>query len=565
MPAYEEELVVGTEETDEVKTSGGLFYSGMSEEEKLKLLNSLANRIDVLDRDALKKDTRSIEDKLTNKNSLDPGHGHFAENIFGKGATDGYVLTAPGGDGSAAFEAVPGPENIEATLAAGETISAGNAVALCPVPIIDVNYDQTHQQNATDGYPLGGNAGYEFLAQEFIAGATSHLMQVGLYLKKNGSPTDNINVEIWSDNSNVPGVKLCTITLAGSTLTGSFAWYTVYLGDFIPVVSGTNYHLVLSRSGANDADNYYVWAADISTSSPAHSSGYTTTSDATRVLRRGATATTVATISVGVSPHSDAIFKTYKADTATAVLRQTRGTSDFLTKNFIGFAPSAISNGASGSVIRQGLVTGLSGLSPGLLYYLSDTAGAISTSSGTYNAPVLVAKTATTGETISLQPRVPSISPRYACRNTETTSAILENGAAQTNYSITIPANTLGANGVLRYRIWGQMTLGEGYLSVWYGNGSRSTGDFRINEGAIEPGATPFYFEGTMSNRNATNSQVATATLMAGATDDAVDLSTINLGTIDTTADQKFDVVVSRKSSSAMTMIIDSILIEVLK
>lgn len=435
---------------------------------------------------------------------------------------------------------------------AGEAIAAGDAVALCPFPTIDVNYDETHQQNATDGQVWGNEAGKEFIAQEFIAGATSHIMQVGLYLKKEGSPTDNINVEIWSDNSSVPGVKLSTITLSGSSLTGSFAWYTVYLGDFIPVTA-TNYHIVLSRSGANDASNYYIWAADISTSSPAHSSGYTNTSDATRVLRRGATATTVATISIGVSPHSDAIFKTYKADTTLAVLMKTRGTSDFLTKNFIGFAPSAIAYGNVGSVIRQGSVDKFSGLIPGLLYYLSDTAGAISTSPGTYNSPVLVAKYSSTGEIISLQPRVPSISPRFGGQNTKWTAA--NNTNEQIVYSTTLFANTLGINGVIRV-----LLTGHGY------SGNSSAFGVKLGSttliGKAVPSNLDFRLGGEIANRGVTNSQTGSQLSICG---DTIAIIPHAAGSEDTTTDLTLTITYTAAASGGTPGYVEKILIEVLR
>lgn len=64
--------------------------------------------------------------------------------------------------------------------------------------------------------------------------------------------------------------------------------------------------------------------------------------------------------------------------------------------SFIGFASAAISSMASGSVITDGLVTGLSGLSIGVKYYLSDTAGAISSTVGTVTRKVGISTSATT-------------------------------------------------------------------------------------------------------------------------------------------------------------------------
>lgn len=52
-------------------------------------------------------------------------------------------------------------------------------------------------------------------------------------------------------------------------------------------------------------------------------------------------------------------------------------------KHAVGFAPSAIANGASGTVQFEGTISGLSGLTIGATYYLSTTAGGITTTAPT--------------------------------------------------------------------------------------------------------------------------------------------------------------------------------------
>ena len=62
---------------------------------------------------------------------------------------------------------------------------------------------------------------------------------------------------------------------------------------------------------------------------------------------------------------------------------------------FIGFANETVSNGASLKVVVAGAKSGLSSLTTGAQYYLSDTAGAISTSAGTVSRKVGIALSAT--------------------------------------------------------------------------------------------------------------------------------------------------------------------------
>lgn len=59
------------------------------------------------------------------------------------------------------------------------------------------------------------------------------------------------------------------------------------------------------------------------------------------------------------------------------------------------FAVGAITAGNTGLFVSEGVVTGLSGLTPGAAYYLSGTAGAIATTPGTYRRYVGQARTTT--------------------------------------------------------------------------------------------------------------------------------------------------------------------------
>jgi hypothetical protein len=64
--------------------------------------------------------------------------------------------------------------------------------------------------------------------------------------------------------------------------------------------------------------------------------------------------------------------------------------------DFIGFADSTVSAGATISVTVSGVITGLSGLTAGKVYYLKDVVGTIGTTKGTYGKVIGVALSATT-------------------------------------------------------------------------------------------------------------------------------------------------------------------------
>lgn len=64
--------------------------------------------------------------------------------------------------------------------------------------------------------------------------------------------------------------------------------------------------------------------------------------------------------------------------------------------NYIGFAVTNTTDGNAAQVQLDGIVTGFSGLTPGVRYYVSDTAGTISTTPGTYEILVGIALTSST-------------------------------------------------------------------------------------------------------------------------------------------------------------------------
>jgi hypothetical protein len=71
----------------------------------------------------------------------------------------------------------------------------------------------------------------------------------------------------------------------------------------------------------------------------------------------------------------------YLATTTNALLLS--DANDNIASDFLGFAVTGASNGATTTVQLDGIVSGFTGLTRGAKYYVSDTAGSISTSGGT--------------------------------------------------------------------------------------------------------------------------------------------------------------------------------------
>ncbi|MFH1598394.1 MAG: hypothetical protein ABIB97_05015 [Patescibacteria group bacterium] len=91
----------------------------------------------------------------------------------------------------------------------------------------------------------------------------STLSSVSLYAYKVGSPTDNLEVAIQADSSGSPaGTDLELKTVAGSSLTTSATW-TDWTGFSYSLTAGTDYWLVITRTGGASTVNYYRFISTI--------------------------------------------------------------------------------------------------------------------------------------------------------------------------------------------------------------------------------------------------------------------------------------------------------------
>lgn len=111
---------------------------------------------------------------------------------------------------------------------------------------------------------LGDAAARTKQSQQVIVTKHGRRYKIKLWLKKSGTPSDNVQVQIYDDDgANQPGSTLLssTATYSGSSLTTSFQEITFELTESTTSSLVFNpdekYHIVVSRSGANDAGNYY--------------------------------------------------------------------------------------------------------------------------------------------------------------------------------------------------------------------------------------------------------------------------------------------------------------------
>lgn len=97
------------------------------------------------------------------------------------------------------------------------------------------------------------------IAQSFVATHAFTVAQIGVQVGRVGNPVDNFLLELWSNSAGVPGTRLESVAVTGSTLTAdSQPWRWVTFGNTVSLTLGTTYWIMAVRSGSNDPDNYYT-------------------------------------------------------------------------------------------------------------------------------------------------------------------------------------------------------------------------------------------------------------------------------------------------------------------
>lgn len=268
------------------------------------------------------------------------------------------------------------------TYTAGEDLTAGNAVYIEDSSGFDTTRIDTNAGTGTSGAvgrsSADANGDQERYAQSFQESTTYYIRKVKIQLSKNGSPSDNLVIALQGDSSGSPnGTDADTASIAGSSLTTSAAEYTLDFGANNTLTANTKYWIVVRRSGSlSDTDYYFVHGAG---SGDPYSNGaakrYVSSAWGTYASFVDADMILVETSEEG---------KLYKAEADVTGKYET----------FIGFVKSTVSRGNSATIQTSGEFT-TSGLTAGVIYYISNTAGAIASSAGSNTRKVGIALSAT--------------------------------------------------------------------------------------------------------------------------------------------------------------------------
>jgi len=254
------------------------------------------------------------------------------------------------------------PTSLATSLTAGENLSDGDAV----VSGAATEYKAEELTSGADTSQAFSGTGANRMAYKITTSATAtKITKVGCRYTATGGGM-NWYARIETDNAGVPsGTAIGTYTDAAGTSNSSNVEKLMTFSTPVSVSPSTVYWVVIygddtgpapeQAGGATNANN--KWTTD-------SGSNWSNASNFDKVWYE---INTVA-------------GRVYKADA--------NGVHTDFYNNFIGFADAAITAGNAGNILTVGIKSGLSGLTAGATYYLSDTAGAIGTSAGTNSRKV---------------------------------------------------------------------------------------------------------------------------------------------------------------------------------
>ncbi|MFA6067520.1 MAG: hypothetical protein WC810_02965 [Janthinobacterium sp.] len=185
---------------------------------------------------------------------------------YGNLALDGFSTS--GGIATGSNYTYSGANNYYVSLSSGS-------------PTVEEQYDGSIDNDN----PIWGAVGsLEMDGQGFKVSNNISVAQVQLRMYKSGTPGDNITVDIQTDNAGVPsGTPVAngtsTALVANTAITQTVRANAELITFTFPtppaITAGTQYHLVLYRSGARDTGNYADWVVD--TTGPSYANGTSST------------------------------------------------------------------------------------------------------------------------------------------------------------------------------------------------------------------------------------------------------------------------------------------------
>lgn len=186
------------------------------------------------------------------------------------------------------------------------------------------------------------------IAQQFITAEPGRLPRIDLNLKNDASATGTITVEIWSDSSGSPSVRLARSSIAGSALTSSYSYHEVRFAEAPELADSTAYWIIVYTQA--EASGSYKWSSTTTNTDSLTStnSGTSYTANAYALNFKQYVATDGA---------CKGLYRAYKSD-GTKVTLIAHGTTLYKVNDVTG-ALTAIKTGLSASATHYRLIVSL--------------------------------------------------------------------------------------------------------------------------------------------------------------------------------------------------------------
>lgn len=249
----------------------------------------------------------------------------------------------------------------DSLLVAREALSEGDAVKLSRPNLLDYSSRTGEPQEV-------GYSGIEKQAQKISFGSATKVASLTVRIVKQGSPSDSIKIGIQADSSGSPsGTFLASFTKAASAFTSNVA-FRADLDSVVTLSASTTYWVVMERTGSISGTDYYQTQA-VGGFPSGQESKY-----------HNGTSWTNSTMGLYVIVWDQIGVRKAKATTTTEA------------NAYVGIMDEAVADGTNlpkGSLVVAGWKKKTSwGLTEMSVYYLSDTAGTLSTSSGTVSKKI---------------------------------------------------------------------------------------------------------------------------------------------------------------------------------
>ena len=132
---------------------------------------------------------------------------------------------------------------------------------LTPVPLFACEVSQGVLDNEYP-LPVGKVITYQMWASSFIATCTDSLASIEMPVKLNGTPTDNVQVSVYTDNGGEIGTLIETASISSADLTASFVSTVFIFSGANTLTDSSTYWIVQSRSGDLNETHYYWFGSD---------------------------------------------------------------------------------------------------------------------------------------------------------------------------------------------------------------------------------------------------------------------------------------------------------------